>query len=147
MVGGGWVWWMVGGGWVWWMVGGGWVWWTAARSLPEMAEYRQKMKLPPSVSCFKQVPQEPTTLLPAYQVYRCRYCCTAVCSRGLVGGWVEDALRRPWWVGGPFRTWESFFVLWEINLCLFLTFRPPTGGAWEDHLPHCCTPLSFMIYM
>ena len=35
-----------------WMVGGGW--WMAARSLPEMAEYRQKMKLPPSVSCFIQ---------------------------------------------------------------------------------------------
>ena len=32
----------------WWVVG---EWWTAACSLPEMAEYRQKMKLPPSV-CF-----------------------------------------------------------------------------------------------
>ena len=31
----------------WWVVGG---WWTAARSLPEMAEYRQKMNPPPSVS-------------------------------------------------------------------------------------------------
>ena len=36
------------------------------------------------------------------------HCCTAVCSKGSVGGWVEGALRRPWWVGGPFRTWESF---------------------------------------
>ena len=59
-------------------------------------------------------------LLPAYQVYCCTYCCTAVllyqvCSKGLVGGWVEGALHRPWWVGGPFRTWESFFALWEMN--------------------------------
>ena len=28
---------------------------------------------------------------------------------------MEGALRRAWWVGGPFRTWESFFVLWEMN--------------------------------
>ena len=41
----------------WWGVGG---WWTAARPLPEMAEYRQRMNPPPSVSCFIQGPQEPT---------------------------------------------------------------------------------------
>ena len=51
----------------------------------------------------------------------CTYCCstavlTAVCSKGLVGGWVEGALRPPWWVGGPFRALGSFFVLWEMNL-------------------------------
>ena len=40
---------------------------------------------------------------------------------------MEGALRRPWWVGGPFRPWESFFVLWEMNsLFLFLNpFRAP----------------------
>ena len=37
----------MGGGW--WVVGG---WWMAARSLLDMAKYRQKMKLPPFVSCF-----------------------------------------------------------------------------------------------
>ena len=41
----------------WWVVGG---WWTAARPLPETAEYRQKMTPPPSVFCFVQGPQEPT---------------------------------------------------------------------------------------
>ena len=41
--------------------------------------------------------------------------CTAVCSKGLVGGWAEGAPRRPWWVGGLFRTLESFSVLWEMN--------------------------------
>ena len=83
----------------------------AARSLPEMAEYRQKINSL-FVSCFIQGPEESTNqLLPAYQVYCCKYCCTAVYSKGLVGGWVEDALRRPWWEGVPFRTWESFFVL------------------------------------
>ena len=49
-------------------------------------------------------------------LYVLLHCYTAVCSKGLAGGWVEGALRRPWWVGGPFRTWESFFVLWEMNL-------------------------------
>ena len=47
----------------WWVVGGCWVvggWWTAARPLPEMAEYRRKRNSPPSVSCFIQGPQEPT---------------------------------------------------------------------------------------
>ena len=28
--------------------------------------------------------------------------------------WVERVLRRPWGVSGPFRTWESFFVLWVM---------------------------------
>ena len=52
-------------------------------------------------------------------LYVLLHCCAAVCSRGLVGGWVEGALRRPWWVGGPFRTLESFFVLWEIRQPFF----------------------------
>ena len=55
---------------------------------------------------------------------------------------MEGTLRRPWWVGGPFRTWESFCVLWEMIFLLFLKYRPPTG-AWECHRLHCCTPLSF----
>ena len=67
----------------------------AARLLPEMAEYRQKMKLPPSVSCFIQGPQEPINkLLPVYQVYCCTYCCTAallyVVEVWSVGGWRVD---------------------------------------------------------
>ena len=80
----------------------------AARSLPEMAEYRQKMKLPPSFSCFIQGPQESTNkLLPAYQVYCSTYCCTAVllyvvkvwsvCGRRVHcvvrGGWVGRSIR------------------------------------------------------
>ena len=52
-------------------------------------------------------------------------CCTAVCSKGLVGGSVEGALRRPWWVGGPFRTWESFFVLLEMKF-FFVSKIPPS---------------------
>ena len=75
-------------------------------------------------------------------MYVLLHCCSAVCNKGLVGGWVEGTLRRPWWVGGPFRTWQSFFVQWEINLFYFLKYRPPTG-AWEYHRSHCCTPLSF----
>ena len=52
-------------------------------------------------------------------------------------------MRRPWWDGGPFCTWESFFVVWEMNLFfLFLEYRPRTG-AWEYHRPRCCAPLSF----
>ena len=78
-------------------------WWVAARSLPEMAEYRQKMKLPPSLS--KNEPSK----RPAYQVllYVLLHCCAAVCSKCLVGGWVGGARRRPWWVGGPFRTVDT----------------------------------------
>ena len=38
---------------------------------------------------------------------------------------MEGALRRPWWVGEPFRTWESFFVLWEMHLFLFLNTGLP----------------------
>ena len=77
-----------------------------------MAEYRQKMKLPLSHS-----KNQPTNCsrVPGVLLYVLLHCCTAVCSKGLVGGWVGGALRRPWWVGGPFRTWESFFVLWEMN--------------------------------
>ena len=44
-------------------------------------------------------------------LYVLLHCCTAACSNGSVGGWVECALRHPWWVVGPFRTLESFFVL------------------------------------
>ena len=117
----------------------------AARSLPEMAEYRQKMKLPPFVSCFIQGRTNQLTAprVPGILLYVLLHCCTAVCSKGLVGGWVEGVLRRPSWVGESFCRWESFFVLWEMNIFfLFLKYRPPTG-AWEYHRPHCCTPLSF----
>ena len=114
----------------------------AARSFPEMAEYRQTMNprlFPVSYdtrssrtnynNCAPRI--RCTALRTAALLYCCKYCCTvvllyvllhcctAVCSKGLVGGWVEGALRRPWWVDGPFRTWESFFVLWEMNLVFF----------------------------
>ena len=59
----------------------------------------------------------------AVLMYVLLHCCSAVCSKGLVGGWVEGALRRPWWVGGPFCTWESFF-------CCFLFHKnQPTNCA------------------
>ena len=84
-----------------------------------------------AVSCFIRTNQPTAPRVPG--VYCCTYCCTAVlmygllhccsavCSKGLVGGWVEGALRRPSWVGGPFCTWESFCVLWEMNpfFCFF----------------------------
>ena len=56
---------------------------------------------------------------------------------------MEGTLRRPWWVDGPFCTWESFCVLREMSLffCFYNTGLPL--GAWEYHRPHCCTPLSF----
>ena len=81
--------------------------------------------------------------VPGVLLYVLLHCCPAVCSKGLVGGWVKCTLRRPWWVGGPFCTWESFCVLWGMNLLfLFLKYRSPIG-AWEYYRPHCCTPLSF----
>ena len=56
-------------------------------------------------------PRVPDVLL--YVLLHC--CTTALCSKGLIGGWVEGAPHRPWWVG-ELRTWKSFFVLWEMNL-------------------------------
>ena len=129
------------------MVGGGWV--ADGGSLPEMAEYRQKNETPPVCFLFHTTSSRTNQLtappVPGVLLYVVLHCFTAVYSKGLVGGWVEGPLRRPWWVGGPFRTWESFFVLWEMNLFVsFLKCRPPTG-AWEYHRPHSCTPLSFTI--
>ena len=77
----------------------------AARSLPEMAEYRQKMKLPPFASCFipgyKVLKNQPTApRVPGVLLYVLLHCCAAVCSNGLVGGWVEDALTASSVVGG-----------------------------------------------
>ena len=39
---------------------------------------------------------------PGVLLYVLLHCCAAVCSKGLVGGWVEDALTASpvWWVGG-----------------------------------------------
>ena len=80
--------------------------------------------------------------VPGVLLYVLLHCCTAACSKSLVGGWVEGALRHPWWVGGPFRTWEYFSSCGRWTFSLFLKYRPP-NGAWEYHRPHCCTPLSF----
>ena len=94
-------------------------------------------------------------------MYGLLHCCSAVCSKGLVGGWVESARRRPWWVGGPFCTWESFCVLWEMNpFFLFLQFNTglplvlgsttvptaallPPEDKKNNNIKKCCTPLSF----
>ena len=113
---------VVGGGWVmggWWM-GGGWV--VDGGSLaPRDGRVSSSKNETPLVCFLLHTRSSRTNLLTAPRVpgvllYVLLHCCTAVCSEGLVGGWGEGALRRPWWVGGPFRTWESFFVLWEINL-------------------------------
>ena len=98
-------------------------------------------------------------------LYILLHCCTAVpvCSKGLVGGWVEGTLRRPWWVGGPFRTWQSFFVLWEMNL--FFVSKIP-ASHWRLGVPpspllhssvlhyrtyYCCTavllPRYFFVFL
>ena len=99
-----------------------------------------------AVSCFIRT----NKLHPAYQVYTAvctvmyvllhccsavlyvlLHCCSAVCIKGLVGGWVEGALRRPWWVGGPFCTWEFFF-------CCFLFHKnQPTAPRVPG--VYCCT--------
>ena len=58
---------------------------------------------------------------------------------------MEGALRRPWWVGGPFRTWDSFFVLWEMNLFFFLpkfTGLPLVPGSTT--VPTAALSLSFI---
>ena len=63
---------------------------------------------------------------------------------------MEGALRRPWWVGGPFRTWEFFFVLWEMNLffvskipashwCLGVPPSPLLHSSVLYYRTYCCT--------
>ena len=87
--------------------------------------------------------------VPGVMLYILLHCCTAVCSNGLVGGWVEGALRCPWWVRGPFRTWESFLVLWEINLffvskipashwCLGVPPSPLLHSSVLHYRTYCC---------
>ena len=82
--------------------------------------------------------------------------CTAVCSEGLVGGWIAGALRRPWWVGGPFRTWESFFVLWEMNFvskipashrCLGVPPSPLLHFSVLHYRTYCCPVNMFFQYL
>ena len=106
-----------------------------------------------AVSCFIRTNQVTAPRLPG--VYCCTYCCTAVlmyvllhccsavCSKGLIGGWVEGALRRPWWVGGPFCTWESFCVLWEMNL-FFVSTIP--ASHWCLGVPPSPLLHSFVLY-
>ena len=73
----------------WWVVGG---WWMAARSLPEMAEYRQKMKLPPSGFLFhtrsSRTNQLTAPRVPGVLLYVLLHCCTAV------------YVVKVWWLGG-----------------------------------------------
>ena len=133
------------------MVGGGWV--VDGCSLaPRDGRVSSKYEAPPVCFLFRtgssRTNQLTAPCVPGVD-YCCTYCCTAVvccsavCSKGLVGGWAEGALRRLWWAGGPFRTWESFFrPVGNELVFLFLKYRPP-AGAWESHRPHCCTPLSF----
>ena len=104
MVGGGWWvvvgWWVVGGGW--WVVGGWWMGggWRLARS-PRWPRIVKKRNLPRLFPVSYKVLKNQLTAprVPGVLLYVLLHCCTAVCSKGLVGGWVEDALRRPWWVG------------------------------------------------
>ena len=95
--------------------------------------------------------------VPGVLLYVLLHCCTAVCSKGLVGGWAECTLRRPWWVRGPFCTWKSYVVLWEINL--FFVSKIPAShwclGAPPSPLLHssvlyyrryCCTAVLLPCY-
>ena len=70
-------------------------------------------------------------------------CC--ICSKGLVGGWVEGALRRPWWVGGPFRTLESFFVLWETNFFFKSNIGLPLVLLDSTTVPTAALPLCSLL--
>ena len=98
------------------MVGGLWV--VDGGSLaPRDGRVSSKLETPPVCFLFHRRFSRTNQLAAPVLLYVLLHCCTAVCSnRSLVGGWVKGALRRLWWVGGPFRTWESFCVLWEINL-------------------------------
>ena len=129
------------------MVGG----WRLARSprRPSIVKKSNPPRLFPD--SYKVLKNQPTNCSP-------RTRCTAVRTaallysvcKGLVGGWVEGALRRPWWVRGPFRTWESFFVLWEINFffvskipvshwCLGVPPSPLLHSSVLYYRTYCCT--------
>ena len=88
----------------WWVVGG---WWAATRPLPEMAEYLQKRNSPPVCFLFhtrsSRTNQLTAPRVPGVLLYVLLHCCSAVCSKGLVGGWVECTVRRPWCVGRSVR--------------------------------------------
>ena len=87
---------------------------------PRDAQVSSKNETPPVCFLFhtrSSITNQPTApCVSGVLLYILLHCCTAVCRKGLVGGWAEGALRRPWWVDGPFRTWDSFFVLWAMNL-------------------------------
>ena len=100
--------------------------------------------------------------VPGVLLYVLLHCCTAACSKSLVGGWVEGALRHPWWVGGPFRTWEYFFVLWEMDFffvskipasqwCLGVPPSPLLHSSVLYYRTYCCTlpyccPVSILFF-
>ena len=75
----------------------------AARSLPEMAEYRQKMKF---TICFlfharsSRTNQLTAPRAPGVLLYVLLHCCNAVCRKGLVGGWVSVGCTASSVVGG-----------------------------------------------
>ena len=68
------------------------------------------------------------------------------------------ALRRPWRVGGPFRTWESFLVLWELNIfflvskipashwCLGVPPSPLLNSSVLYYRTYCCTAVLVLCY-
>ena len=121
---------------------------------PAPRDGRVSSKNDPPAVCFLFHKNQPTApRVPG--VYCCTYCCTAVLmyvllhccsavySKGLVGGWVEGALRRPWWVGGPFCTWESFF-------CCFLFHKnqptaPRVPGVYC--CTYCCTAVLMYVLL
>ena len=88
------------------MVGGGWV--VDGGSLaPRDGRVSSKNETSPVCFLFhtrsSRTNQLTASRVPGVLLYVLLHCCTAVYSKSLVSGWVEGALRRPWWVGGPFR--------------------------------------------
>ena len=90
----------------WWVLGG---WWTAARSLPEMAEYRKEMKLPLLFPVLYNVlKNQPTNCAPRTRCTAVRtaallYCCTYVVKVWSVGGWRVHCVVSAGWVGRSVR--------------------------------------------
>ena len=86
----------------------------AARSLPEMAEYRQKMKLPPFVSCF----------IPGYKVLKSQPTKCSPEGWWVVGGWWMAARSLP----------EMAEYRQKMKLHRFVSFFIPGYKALKNQL-------------
>ena len=76
-----------------------------------------------------------------------------------MGGWRVHCVVRAGWVGGPFCTWESFCVLWEMNpfFCFYNTGLPLVLGSTVPPSPvlhssvlyyrtyYCCRVINFAL--